>query len=391
MEDLTSVPLSTVLDADSGPSAAGGGQMPLRDPERPTTPRDDLAAVFAEDDKKRAEDAKAPPKEAVEPKAEKAEPAAVEKAPKVGPEAEQPKEKVEAKAAETEEEATQREEKEKSDKRHVEAPAKFLPRARELWRNTPREVQTEVDRITREHGEEIQHYKMATERYEGFRQFDELAKNNGRDLRDSLVKMNHIENLIQRNPIAGLHAILAEIGPRKADGSAVSLFELASHVVNQGQQAFQTTMYQEQQRAQAERPNQEMEQMKAALAKQEEQLINVTTIEPFKRDHPRYDELQDHIALFLQSGMVPKSLSPSEKLAVAYDMAERISPPSNDQRRDTDRGLESARRADPDFSGSKSIKSEPGAVSDQDTDEYAEDKESIRDSILKASRSLRRA
>ncbi len=49
-------------------------------------------------------------------------------------------------------------------------------------------------------------------------------------------------------------------------------------------------------------------------------------IEPFKADHPRYDELESDIAFFLKSGKIPQSLSERERLEAAYDMAERINP-----------------------------------------------------------------
>jgi hypothetical protein len=49
-------------------------------------------------------------------------------------------------------------------------------------------------------------------------------------------------------------------------------------------------------------------------------------IEPFKTDHPRYDELEGDIAFFLNSGKISSSLSEHERLEAAYDMAERINP-----------------------------------------------------------------
>src|SRR3546814_16478641 len=65
----------------------------------------------------------------------------------------------------------------------------------------------------------------------------------------------------------------------------------------------------------------------------QEQQLAATIIDPFKRDHPRYAELEQDIAFFLQSGKIPTSLSPSDRLAAAYDMAERINPPSHAEHR----------------------------------------------------------
>src|SRR3546814_11090392 len=76
----------------------------------------------------------------------------------------------------------------------------------------------------------------------------------------------------------------------------------------------------------------------------QEQQFAATIIDPFKRDHPRYAELEQDIAFFLQSGKIPTSLSPSDRLAAAYDMAERINPPSHAEPRAADiEGLEPAR------------------------------------------------
>src|SRR3546814_16672819 len=72
-------------------------------------------------------------------------------------------------------------------------------------------------------------------------------------------------------------------------------------------------------------------------------------------------------------------------------MAERINPPSHAEPRAADiEGLEPERRADPAFSGSKSIKSAPGSVSG-DIEVTAKGDESVRDSILKELRRLTRA
>ena len=263
--------------------------------------------------------------------------------------------------------------------KHPEAPAKFLPRAKELWRNTPNEVKAEVDRVLREAEESSAAYK----RYDDLREFDELAKSNGRDLRESLTKLNHIENLLQSNPIAGLNAILMEIGPRKADGQAISLLEVANYIVNQGPQGYQQMVAQPRQ----ERPDAEVQALRAELNQIKVQQAARDIIEPFAAKHPRYQELEDDIALFLESGKIPTSLSPSDRLAAAYDMAVRINPSSHVPATIDEPAPE--RRADSDFGGSaKSIKSSPGSVTEE-VEDRGESGESIRDSIRMASRRFR--
>src|SRR5690606_18558885 len=108
-----------------------------------------------------------------------------------------------------------------------------------------------------------------------------------------------------------------------------------------------------------QRPNNEVADLKARLAAMEARQQALPVIEKFKAEHPRYDELEPAIAKLMKSGMIPDSLSPSEKLSAAYDMAERLSPPSHIEPESPD-GSAPERRAANDFGGSsKSIRGAP--------------------------------
>src|SRR3546814_3093057 len=92
--------------------------------------------------------------------------------------------------------------------------------------------------------------------------------------------------------------------------------------------------------AQAQQPQQQqaqddprIAQLQQTIVQVQEQQLAATIIDPFKRDHPRYAELEQDIAFFLQSGKIPTSLSPSDRLSAAYDKAERINPPSHADRK----------------------------------------------------------
>src|SRR3546814_12823543 len=100
---------------------------------------------------------------------------------------------------------------------------------------------------------DLQH-REALERYESVRDFDELARQNGRDLRQSLMQVNELENLLKSNPIAGLNKVLMQAGPHKADGQPVSLMEVAQFIVQKGPQGYQQMM------AQAQQPQQQQAQ-----------------------------------------------------------------------------------------------------------------------------------
>lgn len=372
--------LSTEIDTDTVPAPSGAGTPAISEPVV-TSPRDDLEAAFKEDDAAKAKEAPKAgdkgddkttdktderPKDEPEPKAEKVEAKAepVVKEPK----ADEPKDEGEPK-----------------DRKHPDAPAKFLPRAKELWRNTPNEVKAEVDRVLREAEEETTRVKEVTQRYEAIRPYDELARQNGRaGIHESLEEVRQLEDLMQQNPIAALNRILMQAGPRKADGQPVSLFEVASHIVQQGPQGYQQMVAQ---RPQQQQGDPRVEQLEKRIADMQTQQAAREIIEPFAAKHPRYTELQDDIALFLQSGKIPASLSAPDRLAAAYDMAVRINPTSHATPADNDAPADD-RRADTFGGSTKSIKSSPGSVS-EDVDSVASQGETHAESIRKELRRMR--
>ncbi|MBO9580324.1 MAG: hypothetical protein J7498_05485 [Sphingobium sp.] len=395
MTDLaTNAPLSTTLDGDTGATQAGAGKLAIAEPKEPVreTARESLEAVIKNEDRRSTDAAKK-----ADPNKDDANPAEAAKSAEKGDEqaqkAARDKENEEDKGEfQPMSDSSDRVQKDAEQQRqHVEAPKHFSETAREKWRNTPREVQNEVAR----HAQEGEVHRVRSERYERIREFDELAQTNGRDLRDSLSKINHIENLMKANPLAGLNAILQEIGPRKSDGLPITLMEVAQYVTQAGQQGYNQAMQQGQQFTQAQEQEQRQNSEKQAQQAQFAALVTKMVIEPFAQANPRYHELQDSIAFFLNSPMIDQNLSPQERLKLAYDMAERAFPPSNVQPIASARaGLdqEPARRADPDdLSGSKSIKSAPGSVSDEGMEFEAKAGESVLDSVREAARRLKRA
>lgn len=247
---------------------------------------------------------------------------------------------------------------------HYQPPKSFLADAREKWTNVPRAVQRDIDNVVRQHEAEVTELRQATERYESLRQFDELAKSNGRDLTESLAKMSQIEDLMQANPYAGLNAILQEIGPRKPDGTSPSLFDVAQFIVQQGPEKWQQLVgARPQAQNQQSQPDPQVEALQREIAQMKTQQTTASIIEPFKAQHPRYEELKSDIAMFLKSGRIPASLSPSDRLAAAYDMAERINPPSNVEQPAKIASPDADDRADKSSAARKSISSAPGSVS----------------------------
>lgn len=374
--------LSTTLDIEPTPSASGGGQAPISEPveaepkaepeaKKPETLRESIEHGFKQDDKRRVE-------------AEKAKDGAKEEAaPKNADEPKEPAEEEKPAPEKTEQPARQR----NGEESHVKAPSYLSRESQERWANVPRSVQREI-----EQREETT--ARATERYERLRDFDELAKSNGRDLRDSLQQVHRFENMMSRDPIAALNYALQSAGPRRPDGSPLSLFEVAQHIVSQGPQAYQQSM------AQAHQQQQSQQQMQAQQTQREEQvkreaenrLLQEHVVGPFFAANPRAVELESGIAYFLQHGNIDQSLSFPQKLEVAYRLAERaadVAQPSQQGRderggpandRVESHSSDPDRRAEPDLSGSRSIKSAPGGIPEEFEDS-AKTGESIRDSL----------
>lgn len=382
--------ISTVLDEESGPSGAGGGTPEVVTNE-PASLRGDLEAVFKADAEKPEPDTdkEKPAEDAKTEKPVKDETTKPEKA-EVKPDAKADEAKADRTRAEDGKFARgEQKDDTKEGRRFVEAPQSFLPQAKEVWRNTPHAVQAEVARVIQEHTAATEQTRETVQRYETIRQYDDVARSNGRELRESLEKMTRIEQSLQRNPIAALNEILMEVGPRKADGQPFSLYEIAQFVSQQDPQGYQQMV---QQGREPEQPREDprISQLQQQLAQVHEQTAQQTIVEPFKQANPRFDELQGDIAFFLQSGRIPESLSPTDRLAAAYDMAERINPPSYvDDLPANGRGPADNRRADEGFSGSKSIKSSPGSI-EESFEPEAKSGESARDSLLAEMRRMNR-
>jgi hypothetical protein len=392
MDNLATIePSSTTLDPGAvSPTAAGGG-APTNEPpslrdsieaavKEVSQPEDKAPANEADKDAEAAKaDAKVE-KGQEKPKDEKAEekpkePAKTERAPD-GKFAAKAQEEKPAEAA-----ARQIEQSIKS------APAKFMPDAKEKWAHTPRAVQREVETMIAASERREQEHRETSERYSRLRDFDELARSNGRDLRESLERVKAFEDTMRASPITALNMALMEVGPRKNDGQPYSLYEVAQFIVGQGPEGYQRLVQQQQPQQQQEDPR--IGQLQRQLQEVQAQTIADNVIAPFKASHPRYEELQDDIAFFLKSGKIDPNLSHLDRLEVAYDMAERINPSPHASAYEDKDGLEpEGDRVERNLSGSKSIKSAPGSIT---PDEEPERGGSIREQLERAIRNQRRA
>src|SRR5690606_5156918 len=231
--------VSTTLESDVTPKTSGGGKItppPVEEakPEVPAKAESVRDSLKAELDK-----TKEPEKVEKPVKAEK-----LEEEPK-------PVTKTEAKSATSEEEVDaseqvkdQQTERKSEVRDRPEPPARFLPRAKELWRNTPNEVQSEVSRLVKEHEAEVQQYRESHQCREELRPFEELGKQHGVTLKQALENYVGIERKFAEAPSEGFKQLLGNLNmqPQQAISHILKAFQvtpqaLANHIA-QNPQAY---------------------------------------------------------------------------------------------------------------------------------------------------------
>lgn len=375
-------PVSTTLEDNATHARSGGGKVdtpvePEAKPEVPAKPESVRDSLKAELDKE-----KTPVAKEVKPVVadEKAEKSAV------------PEKEIDA-SEQVKEQQTER----KSEVRdRPEPPARFLPRAKELWRNTPNEVQSEVSRIVKEHEQEVSQYRESHQFREELREFEELGKQHNVTLKQALQNYVGIERKFSEDPSEGFKQLFSNLNmqPQQALAHILRAYgiqpeRLAAHMAQSPHEYTALARQHVAQQQQQVRPQEDPRI--AAMSKQIQDMqiaqAHKDYVEPFLQEHPRYHELEQDIAFFLQSGKIPANLSPAEKLAAAYDMAERINPSSNVEQFQT-RQASTERRVDEDFNGSKSIKSSPGNVLEvKEPEKKMSTREMLEDEMRKLKRS----
>lgn len=252
----------------------------------------------------------------------------------------------------------------------IEAPEKFLPRAKELWQNVPHEVRSEFQRLDQERETELAQARESVKEYEAIKPYSEMARQSGTTIDVALGKYVAMEQALRSSPAQGFRELLSnmQMTPVQAIGHVLAAFnvrpeQLAYHIAENPSDYTPLARPQVQQQPQQ---NGEVEQLKQQLASLQQNVqhsqIHMTVIEPFARENPRYYELEPVIAQFLSSDIVPKTLSPSDRLAAAYDMAVRISPSSKSAPASVPEvGDEPDSRAGKDFGGTKSVRGAPAS------------------------------
>jgi hypothetical protein len=290
-------------------SAAGMEQPQQEAPElavkedKPSNPLD--KAIAAAEVKARE---KLEAKEALE-KAPKAE---VKDTPKVEAKAEQPK-------METKEPAPRAEDGKFAAKnpqpvieakptQYKDAPARFDDAAKSEWANAPESVKGAVTRAVKEMEDGLTKYKAGNERYEQFKEYDETAKANGRDLKQSIASVLEFEKTLKANPIAAIDYALREVGPRDSQGRPISLNDIVAHVSGQSTDQRLTEA-----QSTIQELNSRIQQMEYAQKVPD-------LVADFASKHDRFEELTGVIVPLLKAG---------HELETAYELAAALKPASS--------------------------------------------------------------
>ena len=181
-----------------------------------------------------------------------------------------------------------------------EAPARFDEQGKSEWANAPESVQKEVHRAIKNLEDGYTKYKESAERYETVREYDELARKNGREgVHESLKQVVEIEKAFARDPIEGMKKITDHFG--------LNLQAVAAHIMGQ------------QPNLQVQEAHNRIRELEAKIQHMELEKTVPKMIEEFAAKHDRFEELADDIAFFLKSGITPD-------LETAYEMSARFRP-----------------------------------------------------------------
>ena len=192
------------------------------------------------------------------------------------------------------------------------APARFTETAKAKWHTADPEIRGEVLRMHKELTDGFQKYKTAAERDGTLNEFHEMAAKQGTDVKTALTRYVNIDNLLRQDFVKGIEEI--------CNNKGVSHRDLAAHVLNQSpdKQASQQDATIRELRQELAGLKQQLGGVTQTIEQQREQ-ATLTEVKKFADEHPRFNELANDIAFFMQSGR-------AKDLPEAYELAERLNP-----------------------------------------------------------------
>lgn len=269
---------------------------------------------------------------------------------------------------------------------HAEAPTRFSPESKAAWAQAPEAVRAEAHRAIRELEQGIQKYKADSDEYAELREFRDMAKQHNTSIKTALTNYVGLEKLLTQSPIAGLEKVLQNLNLRTSDGRALTLRDVAAHVLGQKPEevsARQASTIQEL-RGQVSRLEQMVGSVTQTIQQQGQRSI-ASDLDSFMADpkHTRFEELSADIEFFLKSDKVPQNLAPRERLSEAYKLAERLNPAP--QASVSPQPVIPAQPAPLNPAGLKSISGNPSAGSDPEITKKTGPIPSIKDALKRAS------
>lgn len=386
---------STVIDADIQGNKSGGGKPAVEPtpekeaPRKPESARDSLEAeakkIAAEKPETEDGDDDKPVVESKEPKAEVKE--------------------SEAKAKDANEPEAKASPKPSEGRKIIEAPARFLPKARELWTNVPHPVREEFERVMQENEAELSQYREHKAFREELKDFEELATKHNVPFKQALDNYVDIERKFSEDPATGFKQLCQNLGmtPPQAIGhilrsANVTPQQLIEHMQREPHAytslANRPSQPQQQQPTQRA-PDPEITALKEQVMALQAERVAESVIRPFEQEYPEYRQHENAIAEVLKSGIIERihgtSLSPRDRLETALFMVApnvRKSTYSNSNQVDSVQGSQNTETPAVDLrGGNKSVKSSLGDVTDV---AEPEKKMSMRDMLEDEARKLAR-
>lgn len=263
------------------------------------------------------------------------------------------------------------------------APSRFHEGAKAEWNATPQSVRSEVARMEKEFSEGFKKYKESAEAFEPVRKFHEMAKQGGTTLDQALTKYVNLENVLRadvdqgRIPIRGLEEVCRNFGMSLRDVAAAVLGQSPDQVTSQQDATIRDL------RAQVQRLESAVGGVTSTFQTQQK-TATLSEIEAFAAQNPRFEELSEDIAFFLESKR-------AKDLSEAYDLAAKLNPAAEPAKSAT--GSSATRAQEPSSArtagdvaqtdkGQKSITGAPSSGSDPVTPKRPSS--SIREALKRA-------
>lgn len=202
-------------------------------------------------------------------------------------------------------------------------PQRFDDAAKSEWESVPETVRGAIHRSQREMEQGIEKYKADAEAYGSVKQYAEMAKQSGTDLKTALDNYTGLEKMLRQNPIQGLEQVVQNLGLKDPNGQPVTLRAIAHHI---------TGMKPEQAAQQQDQANAALRQEIADLKRQisgvsshvEQQQVSArqqtaqNEWQSFVQENPRAAELEGEIAEVLRKYPPSDNVSIRDRLSDAY-------------------------------------------------------------------------